>query len=122
MCVNVLHTFSLSRKYLWVFCVHKKPDVKPTYKDLCAKYLPNCAKRTHNTLSRNLSNLDTNGAEESVIASEVSSFQRLNCMQEWYLGWEKVSCSERCPQFRSVLITLLYTLDALYINMYTYHS
>ena len=33
--------------------------------------------------------------------SEVSS---LKCMQEWYLGWEKVSCLERCPQFRSVLI------------------
>ena len=44
------------------------------------------------------------GAEESVIVSEVSSFQRLKCMQEWYLGWEKVSCLERCPQFRSVLI------------------
>ena len=25
-------------------------------------------------------------------------------MQEWYLGWEKVPCLERCPQFRSVLI------------------
>ena len=26
-------------------------------------------------------------------------------MQEWYLEWEKVSCLERCPQFRiSVLI------------------
>ena len=25
-------------------------------------------------------------------------------MQEWYLGWEKVSCLERCPQFRSVLV------------------
>ena len=37
-----------------------------------------------------LSNQDTNGAEESVIVSEVSSFQRLKCMQEWYLGWEKV--------------------------------
>ena len=52
----------------------------------------------------NLSHLDTNGAGESVIVSEVSSFQRLKCMQEWYLGWEKVSCLERCPQFRSVLI------------------
>ena len=51
-----------------------------------------------------LSNPDTNGAEESVIVSEVSSFQRLKCMQEWYLGWEKVSCLERCPHFRSVLI------------------
>ena len=51
----------------------------------------------------NFSNWDTNGAEESVVVSEVSSFQRLKCMQEWYLGWEKVSCLERCPQFRSVL-------------------
>ena len=42
----------------------------------------------------NLSNLDTNGAEESVIVSDVSSFQRL---KEWYLGWEKVV---RCPHFR----------------------
>ena len=25
-------------------------------------------------------------------------------MQEWYLGWEKVSCLEKCPQFRGVLI------------------
>ena len=25
-------------------------------------------------------------------------------MQEWYLGWEKASCLERCPQFRGVLI------------------
>ena len=33
----------------------------------------------------NLSNLDTNGAEESVIVSEVSS------LKEWYLGWEMVS-------------------------------
>ena len=50
-----------------------------------------------------LSNADTNGAEESVVVSEVSSFQRLKCMQEWYiLGWEKVSCLERCPQFRSI--------------------
>ena len=32
-----------------------------------------------------LSNQDTNGAEESVIVSEVSSFQRLKCMQEWYI-------------------------------------
>ena len=30
----------------------------------------------------NLSNPDTNGAEGSVIVSEVSSFQRLKCMQE----------------------------------------
>ena len=50
----------------------------------------------HNIVQWNLSNPDTNGAEESVIVSEVSSFQRLKCMQEWYLGWEKVSCLERC--------------------------
>ena len=25
-------------------------------------------------------------------------------MEEWYLGWEKVSCLEKCPQFGSVLI------------------
>ena len=49
----------------------------------------------------NLSNPDTNGAEEIIIVSEVSSFQRLKCMQEWYLGWENVSCLERCPQFRA---------------------
>ena len=41
--------------------------------------------------------MDTNGTEESVIVSEVSSFQRLKCMQEWYSRWEKVSCLERCP-------------------------
>ena len=40
----------------------------------------------------NLSNQDINGAEESAIVSEVSSFQRL---QEWYLGWEKVSSVQR---------------------------
>ena len=54
----------------------------------------------HSIVQWNLSNPDTNGAEESVIVSE-SSFQRL---KEWYLGWEKVSCLERCPQFRSVNI------------------
>ena len=32
--------------------------------------------------------------------SEVSSFQRLKRMKEWYLWLEKVSCLERCPQFR----------------------
>ena len=42
-------------------------------------------------LQWNLSNPDTNGAEESVIVSEVSSFQRLKCVKEWYLGWEKMS-------------------------------
>ena len=31
------------------------------------------------------------GVGKGVIVSEVSSFQRLKCMQGWYLGWEKVS-------------------------------
>ena len=56
-------------------------------------------KHTKTNTVEPLSNPDTNGAEESVIVSEVSSFQH---MQEWYLGWEKVSCLERCPQFRRV--------------------
>ena len=38
--------------------------------------------------------------QKSVIVSEVSSFQRLKCMQERYLGWEKVSCLEKFPQFK----------------------
>ena len=52
----------------------------------------------------NLSNLDTNGAEERVIVSEVSSFQRLKYMQDWYiLGvgkgvlFREVSSIQRCP-------------------------
>ena len=36
-------------------------------------------------------NQDTNGAEENVLFSEISSFQRLKGIQEWYLGWENVS-------------------------------
>ena len=44
------------------------------------------------------------GVGKGVLFREVSSFQRLKCMQEWYLGLEKVSCLERCPQFKSVLI------------------
>ena len=37
------------------------------------------------------------GVGKGVLFREVSSVQRL---KEWYLGWEKVSCLERCPQFR----------------------
>ena len=55
----------------------------------------------------NLSNSDTNGA-----VTEVSSFQRFKCMQELYLGWEKVSFLERCPYFRDVLIERGSTADA----------
>ena len=50
------------------------------------------------------SNQDTNGAERSVIVCEVSSFQRLKCMQEWYiLGvgkgvlFREVSSVQECP-------------------------
>ena len=57
-----------------------------------------------NCLQWNPSNADTNGAEESVLYREVSLFQGLKCMQEWYLGRQKVSLLERCPQFRGVLI------------------
>ena len=35
------------------------------------------------------------GVGKGVLFREVSSFQRLKCMQEWYLGWEKVPCLER---------------------------
>ena len=49
------------------------------------------------TVARNrkirLSSTNTNGPEESVLFSEVSSFQRLS--KEWYLEWEKVSYLER---------------------------
>ena len=68
-----------------------------------------------------VSNPDTNGAEESVQFSEVSSVQRLKCMQEWYiLGAGKVSCLERCPQFRSVLIEGFHCtcIVCIYICMY----
>ena len=44
----------------------------------------------------NLSNPDTNEAEESVIVREVSS---LNACKS---GVGKVSCLERCPQFKGL--------------------
>ena len=54
-----------------------------------------------------LSNLDTNGAEESAVVSEVSSFQRL---KEWYilgLGkgvlFREVSSVQECPQRYTLL-------------------
>ena len=62
----------------------------------------------------NLSNLDTNGAEESVIVSDVSSFQRL---KEWYLGWEKVVM---CPHFRGREVSSIqecpYRVVLLYVH------
>ena len=44
------------------------------------------------------------GEEESVLTREVSLFQGLKSTQTWYLGRKKVSCLERCPYFRGVLI------------------
>ena len=41
-------------------------------------------------------------------------------MQEWYLGWEKVSCLERCPQFRSVLIRERGSTVYKYVRSITY--
>ena len=64
----------------------------------------------------NLSNPDTNGAEESVIVSEVSSFQRLKCMQEWYiLGvgkgvlFSEVSSVQECPHRERGSTVYVYT-------------
>ena len=56
----------------------------------------------------NLSNPVTNGAEESVVVSEVSSFQRLKCTQEW-----------TCPQLKAEHTALssavqVWTTDARY--------
>ena len=59
------------------------------FQNTCRLFLENCY------IQWNLSNPDTNGAEESVSVREVSSVQRL---QEWYLGWEEVSCLGRCPR------------------------
>ena len=44
------------------------------------------------------------GEEESVLIREVSLFQGLKSTQTWYLGRKKVSCLERCPYFRGVLV------------------
>ena len=55
------------------------------------------------------SNPDTNGTEESVNISEVSLFQRLNCMQELFFGKEKMSLLVRCPHFPLRGVPLYYT-------------
>ena len=56
-------------------------------------------------LQWNSSNPYTNGTEESVHISEMSSFQGLNYMQEPFSWNEKV---ERCPHFRGVLRKMLH--------------
>ena len=47
-------------------------------------------------LQWNISNPNTLGTEESVLISEVSRFEGLNCTQTWHFGQQKV----RCPHFR----------------------
>ena len=41
--------------------------------------------------------------QKKVSISEVSLLKGLTCMQELFLGEEKVSLSERCPHFRGDL-------------------
>ena len=47
-----------------------------------------------------ISNLDTNGAGESVIVSEVRGvlISEVEMHARVVLGWEKVSCLERCQE------------------------
>ena len=52
----------------------------------------------------NPSNPDTIGPEESALIREVSLFHGLKSTQTRYLGRKNVSCLERCPYFRGVLI------------------
>ena len=52
----------------------------------------------------NLSIPDTNGTEEKVLFSEVSSVQRLKCMHKSGTWGGKGYPVFRCPQFRGVLI------------------
>ena len=66
----------------------------------CFVFIFHYKKYFHNKIQWNLSNPDTLGTEESVLVSEVSRFQGLNCTQTWHLGQLKVSCLLRCPHFR----------------------
>ena len=54
--------------------------------------------------------------KNSVVVSEVSSFQS---MQEWYLGWEKVSSVQVCPHRErgSIYHT---DMDSMYICVCVY--
>ena len=68
---------------------------------------------TYIAVQWNLSNLDTNGTEESVFVSEVSSFQKLKCMARVVVGAGKgvlfgdVSLVQVCP-YRGVPLYKLY--------------
>ena len=54
---------------------------------------------------------------KGVLIREVSLFQGLNCMQELFLGKEKVSILERCPHFRGVLLLERGSTAYMYINV-----
>ena len=42
-------------------------------------------------------------------------------MQEWYLGREKVSCLERCPQFRNIFYREVPHCSSIsFLNMYNH--
>ena len=43
-------------------------------------------------------------------------------MQEWYLGWEKVSFLEKCPQFRSVFIKGFHCKPSYSVPQHTSHK
>ena len=77
----------------------------------------------HREVQWNLSNPDTNGAEEIVVVSEVSSFQRLKCMQEWYiLGvgkgvlFREVSSVQRCPLYRMYAPSNIFLTHTAYLQ------
>ena len=55
------------------------------------------------------------GPEESVLISEVSLFQGLKSTQTQYLGRKKLSCLERCPYFRGVLIEGFHCIPTAYL-------
>ena len=52
--------------------------------------------------------------QKKVSISEVSLLKGLTCMQELFLGEEKVSLSERCPHFRGDLERGIHTYNTNY--------
>ena len=62
------------------------------------------------------SNPDTNGREEIVHNSEVSSFQGLNCMKKLLLLRVTVSLLERCPHFRGVIREGFHCIAAFFLQ------
>ena len=43
-------------------------------------------------------------------------------MQEWYLGWEKVSCLESCPQFNRGIPLFTLVCPQLCQNFFSQHT